>query len=205
METSNFEKWRDLVYNLVYPGILGSMLFDIADPLRDYHPARWGLYFIVLLFVTDYWHLKHHLSNVIVHAGLIILDFAIVIGFAFSYFALTKVTAKDINPTDVLNYSLLSQCGLIGTFTFILAHDLLGQPKFRKADLLKVIPILVWAAGIAIICLATSEVIPVVNLTCGFAFILYLVFVVSYSPIKSRDTISSITEQGATDEAPGGA
>ena len=39
----NKKGWKTLVYRLLYPGVLGSMIFDLLDPLRPRQFASLGL------------------------------------------------------------------------------------------------------------------------------------------------------------------
>ena len=72
MKLSNKEAWDDLVYNLLYPGVLGSMIYDIAGFLRASQAFDWFAItkvLIVVLYATDYLHLRFDLKPARVASG----------------------------------------------------------------------------------------------------------------------------------------
>jgi hypothetical protein len=91
------EVWRGLTYSLLYLGILGSMLFDIFDPLRPRSLTQIALIAIGLTYVFDYLHLRFNLradDDECVHARPK-LDLLIATLFCFSYFTLSETTSRD--------------------------------------------------------------------------------------------------------------
>ena len=114
-ETTSASAWDDLVYNMFYPSILGSVVFDYVDPLRF---SLWNIDRLFLLpallsFVVDYWHMKNDiLANegsklgfrVLDKPGFRVLDVVITLFFLFSYYtfsyALTKEQATGSLPPD---------------------------------------------------------------------------------------------------------
>jgi hypothetical protein len=52
-----------LIYDLFYPGVLGSMIFDILDPLRPGWDIRIPLIAIAFAFISDYYHMMNNLKT----------------------------------------------------------------------------------------------------------------------------------------------
>jgi hypothetical protein len=121
MADSTLNRWKDLVYSLVYPGILGSMIFDIVDPLRDPNLVRLSLGMIVGIFVIDYWHMKNNLRRFHSSYPLVVCDLLIAGCFAASYYALTKITGKDFPAAGIPNNCRAGLLWLLAAFIFIIA------------------------------------------------------------------------------------
>ncbi|HBE71389.1 MAG TPA: hypothetical protein DDW52_24850 [Planctomycetaceae bacterium] len=54
--------WSGFAYDLLYPGVLGSMIFDLLDPLRLASPLQLALLAIAVTFAVDYLHLRFNLG-----------------------------------------------------------------------------------------------------------------------------------------------
>ena len=105
----------DVVYTLIYPGVIGSMVFDLLDPLRysesspdsllPDHLADWSLLlgrlFLLCSFVVDYIHLRVILRPVAKTRTDHLLDLGIAATFCFAYFALGRasvaVSSEDLS------------------------------------------------------------------------------------------------------------
>lgn len=95
------------MYRLFYPGVLGSMIFDIAEPLRPFQLARIGLLSIAIAFIVDSLHMTVDLNAEESDEAKPFLDGAIAFSFCFAYFALTRVTALSADESRFPFY-----CGL---------------------------------------------------------------------------------------------
>lgn len=90
--------WDDLVYSLFYPSILGSVIFDYADPMRFSleNTDRLFLLSALLAFVIDYWHMK---NNIRAHDGSTFgfrfIDICVTILFLVSYYTFSHALTKD--------------------------------------------------------------------------------------------------------------
>jgi len=96
-------------YDLLYPGVLGSMLFDLFDPLRMSTPTKFALLFIGLLFVADYLHLRFNLKAD--HAeedSRPFIDAIIAIAYCFGYFALSATTNEEFDRSRYQTYEIAS-------------------------------------------------------------------------------------------------
>jgi len=62
MKISNKTAWNDLVYNLLYPAILGSMLYDLFSPSVLEKWRFMSKILIALLYTVDYLHLYNDLN-----------------------------------------------------------------------------------------------------------------------------------------------
>ncbi len=82
------KEWREkIVYELLYAGALGSMLFDLMDPLRSWHWIKIPLAIFVVAFVAGYWHLNVNLQPLLPRTcKRMIWDSFIVVSLTSSYF-----------------------------------------------------------------------------------------------------------------------
>ena len=106
-------RWLKVTYFLVYPGLAGSMLFDILDPFRFFElfdPQHWGLaivrlsqILILLTLVVDFMHLFVHLDaekRNVTPLGVKIkprLDLAIAVLLCLSFFSLAFTSRLEID------------------------------------------------------------------------------------------------------------
>lgn len=86
--------WSIFVYDLVYPGILGSMIYDSSSLLRDAHYIDWFYatqLLIVTLFALDYLHMSVDLAKDIKQSPWwLIVDGLIPLAFAVAYWSITR-------------------------------------------------------------------------------------------------------------------
>ena len=98
------DQLHGFVYSLFYPGVLGSMIFDLFDPLREESYTQIALFSIAGLFAVDYIHLRY---NICVHPenkensdSRPLIDAAIALFFCFGYFALSATTSNTFPVSD---------------------------------------------------------------------------------------------------------
>ena len=125
-ELRDKETWKGLVYRLLYPGILGSMVFDLADPVRiQLQLAKLGLLFITCGFVIDFLHmtvnLKAERTTAKSHPAL---DTAIAFAFAVGYFALAKVTDERVSIAAYRDYCAMSLSALCVAYGLVFVYEL---------------------------------------------------------------------------------
>src|SRR4030042_3495461 len=89
---------RSLVYDLFYPGVLGSMIFDIFDPLRPGKIYKIPLFVIAITFMTDFFHMTNNLkaqtnqnSKPLINILKKSTDAIIAAMFCLSYFFYAKI------------------------------------------------------------------------------------------------------------------
>ena len=77
--------WR-FVYHLWYPGVLGSMLYDLLQGPGDNYQVYFGRLLVAIVYSVDYVHLFHDLSETTQELGFQapVLDFLIALGFGLS-------------------------------------------------------------------------------------------------------------------------
>lgn len=110
-----------LAYQLIYPGVLGSMLFDLADPFRDPSLIWLCTLLIALCFIVDYLHLTLNLlpEGSAPHSFQPFMDIIIALLFCVSYFAIARAATPDVNsPPQTLNV-------IIALFLLMIAHALI--------------------------------------------------------------------------------
>lgn len=100
------------MYRLFYPGVLGSMIFDIADPLRPFQLARIGLLSIAIAFIVDFLHMTVDLNAEESDEAKPFLDGAIAFSFVSRISPLPESqrfppTNPDSLSTVVLAFSCL--------------------------------------------------------------------------------------------------
>jgi len=85
MDLKDNESWDKMIYSLLYPGVLGSMIYNTSECLRATHPFDWyylSQALVVILYTIDYLHLEGDLRPEGVSSGLCrILDACIALLF----------------------------------------------------------------------------------------------------------------------------
>jgi hypothetical protein len=150
MQISSQKGWRRFAYGLFYPGVLGSMIFDLGDPLRSL-PFKnsieklqyLGLIAIVLSFCIDYFHLNVDLpSKTILKEELsiprayiklssssykICIDILIAFFFAVSYFAIARVTrlySDDESIFKIFTSCMVGFSALGASYSLIFLYEI---------------------------------------------------------------------------------
>lgn len=94
MKLSDDAAWASLVYNLIYPGVLGSMIYDCVQVARAPGPGNWFYFtqiFIVILYSTDYLHLYLDLRSQDRKRGAwLIADGLIPVLFGVAYWSMIR-------------------------------------------------------------------------------------------------------------------
>jgi len=113
----------DVVYKLLYPGIIGSMFFDLLDPLRysktllpsslDDKAIFIARFAVLLIFVFDYVHLRS-LRKILGKSTIKnhIHDLSIAVMYSFGYFALGRASVEVLGDAD--RTSNIANWGTIG-------------------------------------------------------------------------------------------
>jgi hypothetical protein len=129
------------VYNLFYPSILGSILFDYVDPVRFGDIDRLFLFPVLLAFVIDYWHMK---NNIHAHTGsrwgFRIVDIGVTLLFLVSYYtfshAFTKSPPSNTFPPQYEGLLLRGLVLIVIALGLVLFYDLC---RFGPSVLLRVL------------------------------------------------------------------
>ena len=107
---SRFDKGiRNIIFELLYQGIVGAMLFDIFDPVRGMHVVTIGLVLITLAVFIDYWQMTVNLGVVESDRSYPYLDAAIGVLFGLSYFAFSRLRPSS-TPTSYDELPPLDDC-----------------------------------------------------------------------------------------------
>jgi hypothetical protein len=103
--------WMLFVYDLLYPGILGSMLYDVSELLRGSPGPIWfkvARSCIVLLYVMDYLHLQRDLRPADGRVGArVIIDALIPLFFAGVYWSMTREDVRWVFAGLTLIFALV--------------------------------------------------------------------------------------------------
>ena len=100
--------FRKLVYNLLYPGVLGSMLFDLFDPVRLPSLTQVSLVLIAVLFMLDYLHMQFNLGADKSRNSRPLIDALIAIAYCFGYFTLSATTDEQFKSEHIGIYEAVS-------------------------------------------------------------------------------------------------
>mgnify|MGYP001195302244 CR=1 FL=1 len=100
--------FNQLAYQLIYPAVLGSIIFDLADPLREFSETRFVGFIIGFYFIIDYLHMTINLcdNNESEHKYGGLIDIIIAFLFCFSYFSLARTTTGTPDLTSINTYYL---------------------------------------------------------------------------------------------------
>ena len=118
--------WKDakafqlLVYDLLYPGVLGSMIFDLFDPVRAPTETTASLLIIAIIFALDYLHMRFNIEATHSHNARPLIDAMIAFAFCFGYFALAATTNDQFNREYLRYYE-------VACFGFLLMGTLLAN------------------------------------------------------------------------------
>lgn len=165
-----------LAYKLIYPGILGSMIFDILDPLREnpfydgcnifwtfFGPDRRAQICLIFIFMLDFVHLFSDLRKISdkLYKGfnfLPIFDITIALFFCISYFSLAQV--RGDNP--ILKLSTLCIVSLTFLSLAFLCIYLYERHFTKDKTLPNVILIAPLGCSLAgIVCIMINECNPI--------------------------------------------
>jgi len=172
--------WHDFIYNLIYPAILGSMLYDLFSfPVND----KWiyaSQIVLVLIYSLDYLHLYHDLKPPLIQAVKmfdIIVDGVIAFAFRLVFAALSH-TWLHVAPTVLAVILLL-----------FLLYNLKRHPVARAILLL----FTTISVGNAVLCFTLGsyslKVFFVTVLLIFFAYVLYVFY--AFPRYESRQRAAS--------------
>jgi hypothetical protein len=147
MKINDRMAWSDFTYNLLYPGILGSMLYDLIEGFR--HPSfDWFLITritLVSLYVLDYLHAYFDLgeNRTQKRALSIAIDAALPLLFGYSYWSMTREGLRAtgiclfIASVIIFLYPTPKELGgpsyLVGKILFVVATVVLIAVTFQHA------------------------------------------------------------------------
>jgi len=94
MKFCNSEAWKEFIYTLLYPGILGSMIYDVSELLRGTRTLDWfdsTRFLIVILYIVDYMHMSFDLCpNIKKRNKWFIVDALLPLLFGIIYWSMTR-------------------------------------------------------------------------------------------------------------------
>ncbi|MBO1255389.1 hypothetical protein J3L16_06795 [Alteromonas sp. 5E99-2] len=141
--------FNQLAYQLIYPAVLGSIIFDLADPFRVMSEVRLTGFLIGLCFVVDYLHMTLNLckdgSSPYKYGAAI--DIVIAFLFCLSYFSLSRTTVPEFDDNLLKTYFAYS----LGYIFFAQLLILLYEAPLKtilKLNISYYIPILISASGL---------------------------------------------------------
>jgi hypothetical protein len=120
------QAFNQLAYQLIYPAVLGSIIFDLADPFRVMSEARIVGFLICLCFVVDYLHMTLNLckDGASPHKYGAAIDILIALLFCLSYFSLSRTTVPEFDPDLLKTYLLYSLGYIFLTHLVILIYEM---------------------------------------------------------------------------------
>lgn len=181
MPIAGSQRWTDFVYRLVYPGILGSMIFDIADPLRSWSIAKSSPLFIFFAFAIDYWHMHGNLEADDKSKGSPILDLVIALCFSFAYFILARTTkiGADVDAALFPLYCKLGLAVLAAAYVVIFVYEIDGKP-FLAMDAMRLVPSVMSGIGIVVLLFSASDPVSVAAAATLASTFFYWLYVYKY-------------------------
>ncbi|GEM_PF-2736812 len=93
MKLTDKKSWSIFVFSLLYPGILGSIIYDISNLIRGSHFDWFNItqLFIVLIFISDYMHIYFDLNDELKFSNYrLIIDCLIPLCFGAIYWSMTR-------------------------------------------------------------------------------------------------------------------
>jgi hypothetical protein len=124
--------FSQLTYQLIYPAILGSIIFDLFDPFRSFTTVRVVSLLIGILFVVDYLHMTLNLckdgTSELKYGAL--ADMVIAFLLCWSYFALAKTTGDKFTGHSVDYYKISLGLVLVANFFILLYEKFLDKELF---------------------------------------------------------------------------
>jgi len=170
--------YSQLAYQLIYPGVLGSMIFDIADPMRSFTTVTFISVLIALCFVVDYLHMTLNLceDGVPSHKAAPFIDICIAFLFCFSYFSLSKTGIDNSSGGTVEAFLRCLGFLLLGQAFIIFYELMINSWSFGRLDKLDVVVFIVILLGIISVYLNTSsfESVHIVLGTISMMTLMYL-------------------------------
>lgn len=183
--------YSQLAYQLIYPGVLGSMVFDLADPFRDFTVTWFCSLLIACCFVIDYLHMTLNLcqDGTAPHKFGPVLDIVIAILFCLSYFSLSRITVPDFHSEQTLYYVGLCLGFLWMAHALIMIYEM---PIKGMPSLLDSTPICLSSMGVGILFWAGSaeNAVNIAFVTSLIILVTYTLRVFKYDSIQSKGIAS---------------
>jgi hypothetical protein len=189
MKWNYLRGWKKLVYDLWYPGVLGSMIFDSLDPLRHWSVEKIGPGFIALAFVADFFYMKMDLKTEKKHeVRYVVYDAIVATCFCLAYFMLAGTTVSDrksVPPSPACCGSSLAF--LADAYLLILLYDLRVQVDENRLKLGKLLPFAVMSIGLCVmsgwvVVSGTSNPVRPTIIVTALSSIFYTLFVFEQLP-----------------------
>jgi hypothetical protein len=190
METK--KAFNQLAYQLIYPAVLGSIIFDLADPFRHFSQLRVIGFLICLCFIIDYLHMTLNLckdgTSPLKYGA--VMDIVIAIFFCLSYFSISKATIPDVQPLELEKY-LQYSLGYIAVAQILIIIYEIPLKKGSSISKVDYMPLCISGIGLsAIFFIPVNLSIHIVTITIFFIFISYTYRVIETSRQPKRDLIS---------------
>jgi hypothetical protein len=170
------------VYSLFYPGVLGSMIFDILDPMRGSQPER--LVPLVLFggaFVADYFHLTFILSaekRERERALRPFLDALIAGSFCMGYFGLTRLVSPERPAPPIA--PALTLVAVTTAYALIFSYES-SWDMTSKQRLSLLSPLVIAFIGLMLLLIPGLPSVPVATLAAPAASFAYIVHVMAFA------------------------
>lgn len=134
--------YSHLAYQLIYPGVLGSMIFDLADPFRDFS-LIWVISLLIsVCFVVDYLHMNLNLceDGTAPHKFGPFVDIIIAFLFCISYFSLSHAGVQDKVAVPIDSYINCLLFLSIAHLLIILYEVPITKTVPRTIDMIPILP-----------------------------------------------------------------
>jgi hypothetical protein len=186
MQICNKTGWKVFIYSLLYPGVLGSMIFDILDPMRPWVEIKIALIAIAVMFSMDFLHMKVDLKHKHNNGVLLLTDALIAILFSIAYFLLAQTTVYEsriCSPT--CTQCLLSLAFLAVTHLCIVFYEVPPTQTLVKRDFFRLLPFYICLIAICGVAfsdalgskLVSSRVTIIGDLSSSIAYGIFVFFV----------------------------
>jgi len=175
------QAFNQLAYQLIYPAVLGSIIFDLADPFRAMTEVRIVGFFICLCFIVDYLHMTLNLckDGVSPHKYGAAVDILIALLFCLSYFSLSRTTVPDFDESLLKTY-LLYSLGYIFLANLVILIYEMPMKEEMNFNIIEYIPLIVSGSGLVVLFYSPLED----SLHVLFASLLIIFVTYTYRVIK---------------------
>lgn len=176
--------FSQLTYQLIYPAILGSIIFDLFDPFRSFDTVRIVSLLIGISFVIDYLHMTLNLckdgTSELKHGAL--ADMLIAFVFCWSYFALAKTTSDKFTGDPVIFYKISLGLTLVAHL-FIIIYEVI---LIKKLLIINILPLIFAVVGfVSIFLFPNSCALSILIISMLLVVVSYAYRVMKIYPEKS--------------------
>ncbi len=183
------QAFNQLAYQLIYPAVLGSIIFDLADPFRVMTEVRVVGFFICLCFIVDYLHMTLNLckDGTSPYKYGAAIDILIALLFCLSYFSLSRTTIPDFDENYLKTY-LLYSLGYISLAHLVILLYEVPMNKIRNINIYEYIPLGISCTGLFVLFYSSKQnAIHIVFISLLAILITYTYRVIKSSHLHNKE------------------